>query len=233
MQHRTVSDVMTHGVVTARPGTPFKEIAELFERNDITAVPVVDERDHPLGIVSEADLLRKQAHLPDPQGHTGNLRGQPHDSALTDAETADGLMTSPAVCARPEWSIVEAARTMDREKIKRLPVVDEAGRLTGIVSRSDLLRLFLRHDTAIREEINRDILDRTLHLSPSAVRVTVNDGVVTLTGRVEQNDLVPVIERLCASVDGVVSVHQSIEHPLDDIGTRQRPGVSGSLGSHG
>ncbi|MFC9329258.1 CBS domain-containing protein [Kitasatospora sp. NPDC057015] len=213
MQHRTVRDVMTHGVVTARPDTPFKEIAELFERNGIAAVPVVDDRDQPLGIVSEADLLRTQAHLPDPQGHTVSLPADSRVSAVTAAETAEDLMTSPAVCARPEWSIVEAARTMDRERIKRLPVVDEAGRLTGIVSRSDLLRLFLRHDTAIREEIARDILDRTLHLAPGAVRVTVRDGVVTLAGRVEESGLIPVVERLCASVDGVVSVHQAIEHP--------------------
>ncbi|WP_329500472.1 CBS domain-containing protein [Kitasatospora herbaricolor] len=213
MQHRTVRDVMTPGVVTARPGTPFKEIAGLFERNGVAAVPVVDDRDRPLGVVSEADLLRTQARLPDPQGHSVSLPADSRDSAGTVAETAEGLMTSPAVCARPEWSIVEAARTMDREGIKRLPVVDEAGRLTGIVSRSDLLRLFLRHDTAIREEIARDILDRTLHLAPDAVRVTVRDGVVTLAGRVEEAGLIPVVERLCASVDGVVSVHQAIEHP--------------------
>lgn len=167
MQHRTVRDVMTPGVVTARPGTPFKEIAELFERNGIAAVPVVDDRDQPLGIVSEADLLRTQARLPDPQGHSVGRPTDSRDSGATAAETAEGLMTSPAVCARPGWSIVEAARTMDREGIKRLPVVDETGRLTGIVSRSDLLRLFLRHDTAIREEIARDILDRTCTSLPA------------------------------------------------------------------
>ncbi|MEU9126891.1 CBS domain-containing protein [Kitasatospora sp. NPDC048540] len=229
MQHRTVSDVMTRRVVTARPGTPFKEIAELLDRNGITAVPVVDDRNHPLGVVSEADLLRRQARLPDPQGHTGPLHGQP--DSLTGAETAESLMTSPAVCARPGWSVVEAARTMDRERIKRLPVVDETERLTGIVSRSDLLRLFLRHDTAIREEISRDVLDRTLNLAPGTVQVAVHEGVVTLSGRVERQDLLPVIERLCASIDGVVSVHQTIARLRDDIGAPQRPSTHEGLGS--
>ncbi|MFJ1706669.1 CBS domain-containing protein [Kitasatospora sp. NPDC088346] len=231
MQHPTVSDVMTRGVVTSLPGTPFKEIAELFERNGITAVPVVDDRDHPLGVVSEADLLRRQARLPDPQGHAGPLQGQPDDSSSTEAETADSLMTSPAICARPGWSVVEAARTTDRERIKRLPVVDETERLTGIVSRSDLLRLFLRNDTAIREKISREIPDRTLNLAPGTVQVTVQDGVVTLSGRVERQDLVPVIEHLCASIDGVVCVHRMIDPLRDDTGARLQPGVHEGLGS--
>ncbi|MCX4744773.1 CBS domain-containing protein [Kitasatospora sp. NBC_01287] len=218
MQHRTVHDVMTQGVVTARPDTPFKEVAGLFHRNDITAVPVVDDRDRPLGMVSEADLLRNEAVQPDPAGHSGAARLSPHERARAEAETAGALMTSPAITARPDWSIVEAARVMDREKVKRLPVVDEAGRLVGIVSRSDLLQIFLRHDAAIREEITHDVLGETLWLAPTAVEVTVHDGVVSLTGRVEQKSLIPIVERLCRSVDGVVAVHNALGHTVDDTG---------------
>ncbi len=236
MQHRTVHDVMTQGVVTARPDTPFKEIAALFHRNDITAVPVVDDQDRPLGMVSEADLLRKEAGLPDPEGHSSEAWMRPSDRARAEAETAGGLMTSPAITARPEWSIVEAARVMDRKKVKRLPVVDEAGRLRGIVSRSDLLQLFLRHDAAIREEISHDVLGQTLWLAPDAVRVAVQDGVVTLTGKVEQKSLIPIVERLCRSVDGVVSVHQTLTYTLDDtkldVGQPRDHGILGSRTGH-
>ncbi|MGW2402308.1 CBS domain-containing protein [Kitasatospora sp. NPDC001664] len=220
MQHRTVGDVMTREVVTAGPDTPFKEVAGLFHRNDITAVPVLDDQDRPLGMVSEADLLRKEAVLPDPDGHSPGRWLNPGDRARAEAETAGGLMTSPAVTARPGWSVPEAARAMDKYRIKRLPVVDEAGRLIGIVSRRDLLQVFLRHDAAIREEINHDVLGATLWLAADAVRADVTDGVVTLTGRLPRRSLIPVAERLCRAVDGVVAVHHTLDWAEDDTGQR-------------
>ncbi|MFI9366570.1 CBS domain-containing protein [Kitasatospora sp. NPDC053057] len=231
MQHRSVDAVMTREVVTARPDTPFKEIAALLDRNDITAVPVVDAQGRPLGMVSEADLIRKEAGVPDPGGRVPGLWMRPADQARAEAETAGGLMTSPAVTARPEWNVLEAARAMDRHKVKRLPVVDEAGRVVGIVSRRDLLQVFLRHDTAIREEITRDVLRETLRLAPEEVRASVHDGVVTLSGRVERKSLIPVIERLCRSVDGVVAVHQTLEYTVDDSEIElERPQAYGARG---
>ncbi|MFJ3788377.1 CBS domain-containing protein [Kitasatospora sp. NPDC090091] len=216
MQHRSVSDVMTREVVTARPDTPFKEIAALFHRNDITAIPVVDEQGRPLGLVSEADLIRKAAVLPDPEGRSPGRWLDAKDRARAEAETAGGLMTSPAVTARPGWSVPEAARAMDRHRVKRLPVVDEIGRLVGIVSRRDLLQVFLRHDTAIREEINHEVLGQTLRLAPGDVQVAVHDGVVTLKGRLPRRSLIPVTERLCRTVDGVVAVHRTLDWSEDD-----------------
>ncbi|MEV6579739.1 CBS domain-containing protein [Streptomyces sp. NPDC051582] len=186
MRHRSVADLMTPSAVTVRRATAFKEIARLLKEFDITAMPVIDEAGHPVGVVSEADLLRRR-----PVGG---------------AATAEQLMTSPAVTARPEWSVVRAARVMQRHRVKRLPVVDEEGRLVGILSRSDLIQLFLRRDHAIQAEILEDVLTRTLHLAPSAITVEVDDGLVTLSGTVPQPGLLPVVVRLCQSVDGVVDV---------------------------
>ncbi len=125
-------------------------------------------------------------------------------------------MTSPAVCARPDWSVVEAARTMEEHRVKRLPVVDDEGRLVGLVSRGDLLRVFLRTDRAIREEIIEDVLVRTLREPPSAVGVEVNHGQVRLSGSVRRASLVPVLVQLCQSVDGVVSVDHHLAAEVDD-----------------
>ncbi|MEU8925342.1 CBS domain-containing protein [Kitasatospora sp. NPDC048545] len=220
MQHRNVNDVMTHEVVTARPDTPVKEVAALFHRNDITAIPVIDDQGRPLGLVSEADLIRKEAVLPDPEGRYPGRWLDGKDRARAEAETAGGLMTSPAVTARPGWSVPEAARAMDKHKVKRLPVVDEAGRLVGIVSRRDLLQVFLRHDAAIRDEINHDVLGQTLWLTPGFVEVTVHNGVVTLNGRLPRRSLIPIAERLCRAVDGVVAVHVTLDWAEDDTGPR-------------
>ncbi|MEU0645002.1 CBS domain-containing protein [Streptomyces umbrinus] len=206
MQHRTVADLMTHDVVRARRDTPFKEIVELLAENDVTAVPVVDELDHPLGVVSEADLLRKCSAQTDPSSRTPVPHLEAWERAKAEGARAEELMSAPAVCARPEWTVAEAARLMALRNVRRLPVVDEADRLTGIVSRGDLLRIFLRRDDAIRDEITRDVLERTLCLAPSEVTVEVDEGQVTLRGSVEANSLIPIIERLCRNVDGVVSV---------------------------
>jgi CBS-domain-containing membrane protein len=216
MQHRRVHDVMTQEVVTARPATPFKDVAVLFHRNDITAVPVVDDQGRPLGMVSEADLIRKEAAAPDPEGRAPGAWMDARDRDRAEAETAGGLMTSPAVTARAEWTVLEAARAMDRHKMKRLPVVDEAGRLVGIVSRRDLLQVFLRNDAAIREEIEHDVLGGTLWLAPRTVDVTVHDGVVTLAGVLPRRSMVLIAVRLCRSLDGVVAVHEELGYTEDD-----------------
>lgn len=176
MHHRTVAELMTRDVVRARRDLPFKEIVKLLAENDVTAMPVVDELDRPMGVVSEADLLRKSADLTDPTGRTPIPHLEAWERAKAEGARAEELMSAPAVCARPEWTVVEAARLMEVQDVKRLPVVDETDKLLGIVSRRDLLRVFLRHDDAIREEINRDVLQQTMGLAPSAVTVEVRQG---------------------------------------------------------
>ncbi|MGH3309994.1 MAG: CBS domain-containing protein [Streptomyces sp.] len=216
MQHRTVHDLMTRAVVRVHRDTGLKEIAELLANYDITALPVVDDDEHPVGVVSEADLLGKQAGLPDPTGLLSAHEAGPGSHTPSEAGAAYELMTSPAIVARPEWNVVEAARVMADRAVKRLPVVDEADRLIGILSRSDLLCVFLRRDDAIHEEITRDVLEGTLGLAPGQLTVDVTDGSVTLHGEVTPSHLVPVVERLCQSVDGVVKVRSHLTRRPDD-----------------
>ncbi|CAM5298331.1 CBS domain-containing protein [Streptomyces viridifaciens] len=221
MRHRIVGELMTSAVVHVRPDTGFKEIARLFAEHDITAVPVLDQEDRPLGLVSEADLLLNEAAREDPAGLLLTPDLPPRERARSRATTAVGLMTAPAVCARPEWTVVEAARLMQSERVKRLPVVDEAGRLVGIVSRSDLLRVFLRHDTAIREEIRAEVLRRVLGIDPDALDVQVHNGRVTLTGTLDHHGQAPVVERLCRSVDGVVDLTSHLSHRTEAAALHQ------------
>ncbi|MGX1372636.1 CBS-domain-containing membrane protein [Streptomyces canus] len=230
MWHRTVSDLMTTSVVKVRRDTGFKELAKLLAEHDITAVPVVDDEDHAVGVVSEADLLRKEAAQLDPAGLLPVLRPRPTDRAKAEATTAEGLMSSPAVTARPQWTAVEAAQVMERHHVKRLPVVDEADRLVGLVSRADLLRVFLRGDSAIREEISGEVLLRTLGIAPGTVTAQVIDGRVALKGTVERKSLVPVLIRLCQGVDGVVDVSAELQHRVDDTATEAEAEASRRAG---
>lgn len=223
MKHQKVRDLMSDAVVRVQRGTPFKEIAHLLQEYDITAVPVVDEENRPVGVVSEADLLQKMwGGDPDgspevqgsPEAHysPGSPEYDAHDersrpgTAKASATDAAGLMTSPALCARENWSVVDAARVMARHGIKRLLVVDEGGALIGVVSRGDLLRVFLRTDRAIRTEIIEEALVGALGLAPSSVQVDVTHGHVVLSGRLPGEVSVSVLEEHCRRVDGVVAV---------------------------
>lgn len=215
LKHRTVSDLMTHAVVRVRPDTPFKEIVKKLADHDITAVPVVDDEDHPVGVVSEADLLRRQAGLPEPAGLPALLDAPPSEP-VRQGTTADALMSAPAVVGRPQWSVVEAARAMDQAGIKRLPVVDDTGRLVGIVSRADLLRIIA---AARPEKIASG--DEALEISATArlrdadtifatcPHVTVADGVVHLWGQVRSQ-----AERDAArvAVEGIEGINGVEDH---------------------
>ncbi|MEU4983043.1 CBS domain-containing protein [Streptomyces sp. NPDC021969] len=205
MKHQRVRDLMSDAVVRVQRGTPFKEIAHLLLEYDITAVPVVDEENRPVGVVSEADLLQKMWGG-EPDGSPEHAEWSRASAGKADATDAAGLMTSPPLCALESWSVVDAARVMARHRIKRLLVVDGDGRLAGVVSRSDLLRVFLRTDRAIRTEIIEEALVKALGLAPSSVQVDVAHGHVVLSGRLPAHVSAPLLEEHCRSVDGVVAV---------------------------
>lgn len=218
MQHRKVRDLMTRDVVSARYDTPFKEIVRLLTENEITALPVVDDGGRPIGVVSEADLLRKTGDQPGLTGRPPLPNLEAWERAKAQGARAEELMSAPAVCAGPDWTVIEAAQLMEAQEVKRLPVVDETDRLLGIVSRRDLLRVFLRQDRAIRDEIEHDVLRGTVGLAPSQVTVDVKDGRVELRGVIESRSLIPVIMRLCSSVDGVIAVTDHLSYRIDDSG---------------
>ncbi|MEV6591068.1 CBS domain-containing protein [Streptomyces acidicola] len=224
-QHSTVSEVMTRDVVTVRPDTPFKEITSVLSSHGISAVPVADARGAPMGLVSEADLLRKQAEQP--AGGQAAAPGWPREKAKARAENAAGLMTTPVVTAHADWTVGQAAREMDRHRVKRLLVVDEADHITGIVSRSDLLHVYLRPDEEIREEIRADVLKGMLRLGGDEVQVQVHDGVVTLRGEVENHSTAQIAERLARGVEGVVTIRPLIDYAIDDRAAedQRQPGI--------
>ncbi|MER6221276.1 CBS domain-containing protein [Streptomyces sp900105755] len=207
-----VSDVMTHTVLALRDGAAFKEIVKALQQWQVSAAPVLDDGGRVVGVVSEADLLHREEARTGGEVGYGQVRP---GSAVAEAAsvTAAALMTTPAVTVRPEAPLPEAARTMARHGVKRLPVVDADGLLQGVVSRADLLKVFLRDDEDIAEEIRREILPHLFPDSAEPVRVRVRDGVVTLTGRVPDTALVPVAAGWVRGVDGVVAVDCALAGP--------------------
>jgi CBS domain-containing protein len=212
-----VRDVMTTEVVTAEPSTPFKEIAGRLAQHRISAVPVVDADRRVLGIVTEADLLLKQEH-PDPKATIPLIwtKRRRQERTKAAAAVAAKLMTTPPVTVPPTATVTEAARRMHTARVKRLPVVDEEGRLVGIVSRADLLKVFTRPDDAIRCELMEDVIVGDFMMNPSRFFIDVDDGVVVLQGRVERRSLIPYLVRTVHGVEGVVRVENRLTFDVDD-----------------
>src|SRR6185369_809501 len=156
MRRWTVGDVMTGKVVSVTADTPYKQIVKSLQRHRVSAVPVVNDEGHVIGVVSEADLLPK-LETPD-ETMFGRNKHRRRIRAKARGDIASELMSAPAVTIGPEAAIPAAARVMDSERVKRLPVVDDQGRLVGVISRSDLLRPFLRADDEIRAEIRDQVL---------------------------------------------------------------------------
>jgi CBS domain-containing protein len=205
--HATVKDVMTTEVVTVRQETTFKEVAATLRRYRVSALPVVDDAGRVIGVVSEADLLAKEA-LADPGVMAEVLRHA--DVRKAEGLTAGDLMTRPAVTAAPGDPVGQAARMMHFMGVKRLPVVNSGGELTGIVSRSDVLAVFDRPDEDIRKDI---VLAHEFLTDPRLFTVTVESGVVTMEGCPETAALGRALVRKARHVPGVVAVRDRLTYP--------------------
>jgi CBS domain-containing protein len=215
--HSLVKDLMTTPVVTVGPQTPFKEIVARLAERRVSAVPVVDDAGLVLGVVSEADLLLKEEH-PDPDADlplfwTKRRRAE-HDKAA--ATVARDLMTVAVVSIPPEATAAEAARRMHTANIKRLPVLGEGGRLLGIISRADLLRVFNRPDQAIRREIIDEVIVGEFMTDPDRFFIQVHEGVVVLEGQVERRSLLPYLVRAVHGVEGVVRIENRLTYDVND-----------------
>jgi CBS domain-containing protein len=216
--HSLVKDLMTTQVATVGPETPFKEIVARLAEHRVSAAPVVDDDGLVLGVVSEADLLLKE-EFPDPDQDiplfwTKRRRLEREKAA---ASTARDLMTVAVVAISPDATVPEAARRMHTANVKRLPVVDERGRLVGIISRVDLLKVFGRPDQDIRREILDEVILGGFMLDPSRFLIQVHDGVVVLEGRVERLSLLPWVVRAVHGVEGVVRVENRLAYDVDDL----------------
>jgi CBS-domain-containing membrane protein len=216
MKQWTVDDVMTTKAVAVSPDTPYRSVVDLLVSHRFSAVPVVDEFQRVLGVVSEADLLRKIEYAGDEQPRIFEGRRHRGDRGKAIARTAGQLMTSPAFVVLTGTSIAAAARQMDKEDVKRLPVVDDLGRLIGVVSRADLLKTHLRPDDEIRADVEGGVLRTFLAEESKGVRVDVSEGVVTLTGMVDRWSATDITERLTRQVAGVVDVVNKLGFEYDD-----------------
>jgi CBS domain-containing protein len=220
----TVRDVMTREVVSVREFTSYKQLVEILLEHGVSAVPVVDDGLHVQGVVSEADLIEKEARDARDESEQRHPVSRAARTARSKARaaTAGTLMTGPAITIRPDAPLSVAALRMSRHNIKRLPVVDAFGLLLGIVSRSDLLKPYLRRDADIRDEVLARVLAGEMCVDPHSISVDVREGVVTLAGRMESEPVARETAAMVRAVDGVVDVIDRL-HAYPRFDAAERP----------
>lgn len=219
MSHQKVKDVMSTDVATALEVTSFKDVARILASWDVSALPVVDRDRRVLGVVSAADLLVKQGKQEFGQSRALLSRWRERrDRRRATATTAAQLMTRPAITVDADSTVAAAARLLTRHHVKRLLVVNEDGKLVGIVSRKDLLTVFLRKDKDIRAAIVEQVFERGLGIAvtPDTVTVEVHDGGVVLTGELDLKSQVSLVTDMTKHVDGVVDVTVSVTYRHDN-----------------
>jgi len=201
---------MTTDVVTVAADTPYKGVLQRLLEADVSGVPVVDDDRRLLGIITEADLVAKEAY----PGHRRRALAlladiasarDHHWVAKSTGSTAAEIMTTRVATCAPDEDVHSVARRMLRDEVKRVPVVEE-GRVVGIVSRQDLLAVFDRPDEAVAAEIHRLLGDSLRMPEKTHVQAGVHDGVVTLTGDVHYRWDVGIVVSLVTNVRGVIEV---------------------------
>lgn len=214
MREPNVASVMTTQVVTASPETLFRDLVEMLTEKRISAVPVVDSAGRPIGVVSEADVLAKQ------EFH-GGRDDIPHDRAGRDrwyralGHTAGEVMTTPVRTVQAYDRLSVAARLLAAAKVRRLFVTDRLGRLVGVVSRRDLLRVYRYTDDDLRAQV--EALLAEIDVPPGAVGVRVDAGVVTVDGELDRRRHVDATVRAVRALPGVVGVCNNLRYLVDDV----------------
>jgi CBS domain-containing protein len=216
-RHRTVSDVMTRRVHVAAPLAPFKQLVRLVEENRVSAIPIVDQKGIPIGIVSESDLLLKERrHELEATGDLLHIQRRRNWRSKAEGTIASEVMTSPVITIESDAGLSQAARLMQEKNVRRLVVVDERGRIAGIVSRSDLLQVFLRTDEELSDEISSKLIPALLLSSTQSVVVDVRWNLVTLSGGVDRKSDAEILTRMTGELDGVVGVVDQMSYRWDD-----------------
>jgi CBS domain-containing protein len=207
-------EMMSTPVVTVRPETPLKAVAEAMAAHRVSGVPVVDGDGRLVGIVAESDFLAKMEDGPR-RGFRGWLARILRPGRVPAPRTARDLMTTPVITAGPDATVRELARLMAAHDVNRIPIVED-GRVVGIVTRADILRTLARPDPAITEEV-RWRLATDLWIDTSRIDVATRDGIVTIAGTVDTRTEAQLVARWAAATDGVVGVDVSrLRYRFDD-----------------
>ena len=210
-----LNELMTPDVITIGPDAPLKEAARRMIEARVSGLPVTDDSGALVGIVTEADFVKEEAGRRSAQ-RARLLRWLHREPVTDDEHWVRDVMTSHVITLPADADHAEAARVMEHEGIKRIPVVDETGRLIGVISRSDILRAFARPDSEIIRELSDDVIRRVLWIDQKRVKIGCENGNLTLSGQLETRSDAQLLVELAKRLDGVVSVKDRLSWEIDN-----------------
>lgn len=215
----TAKDIMSSSpLITVTPDASLQEIARVLTDYRISGVPVVTDEGKLVGIVSEADLLPKEAgnHL-----RTIFVWSEKAKRLLRKFEgtTARELMTAEVITAHEATPVKSLASMMIANQINRVPIV-RGDKPVGIVSRNDVLKVFSRSDKTLEGEIKSQVA-KDLGTVEHGLAITVHEGVVSMSGRIALRTEADLIASFVRTIDGVVAVDtKNLTFEYDDVITR-------------
>lgn len=216
MREPTAADMMNRHVITAAPDTSFKELVATMITHGLDALPVIDLAGRLTGVVADVDVLTKLEfhggadHPPLLAG--ARRRARWHKSS---GLTAADLMTAPTTTVTENTPLTTAVHALANDSERRLYVVEHSGHLVGVLTRHDALKLFLRNDSAILADLERELAGTAGPDHQIAIRVT--DGLVTLDGTLTLHSTVERANSVACHVPGVIAVHNNLRYDVDDL----------------
>jgi CBS domain-containing protein len=227
-----VREVMSTDLEVIGPDASYKDAVAAMLHRGVSGLPVVDRQNVLVGIVTEADLIRRQGFAHQHRHRALSLLGHllagadPYIVRRTEGLTVADVMTQPVVRASPDDDVRAVARLMVRRGVKRLPVVED-GHVVGLVARPDLLRLFDRPDAELAASVTATLADPLVGPEHQQIAVDVRDGVVSLSGSVLHPSDISVATAIAGAMPGVIDVTTSLsarepEPGLDNLDIRLR-----------
>jgi CBS-domain-containing membrane protein len=208
-------ELMTTDVITIAPDAPLKEAARRMIEAKVSGLPVTDAGGALIGIITEADFVKEEAGRRSEQ-RAGLLRWLHRDDVHHGERRVADVMTKEVVTLTEDDEHIDAARLMNREGVKRLPIVSADGVLVGLISRRDILRVFARPDAEIIGELSDHVVRKVLWIDARRLAIGCQDGNVTLTGRLETRSDAQLLVELARRLDGVVSVADHLTWDIDN-----------------
>jgi CBS domain-containing protein len=217
-----LNDLMTRDVITIGPDAPLKEAARRMIEAGVSGLPVTDDTGSLVGVITEADFVKEEANRR-AKRRARLLRWLDREEPDHHHRTVGDVMTREVLTLGPEADHAEAARLMKKSNIKRVPVVSKTGEMVGVVSRGDILRAFARPDAAIIDEIETRVMGEILWIDRTLVRITCEEGNVTLAGELDTRTDAALLAELTRRLDGVVSVDNLLTWKVDNTKLQMVP----------
>ena len=210
-----VRDLMTTDILTVGPEASLKEAARRMLEGEISGLPVINDDGNLVGIITEADFMATEADRRVTR-RAGLLRLLVRDAEIPSHERLVGdVMTADVKVIGPESDHAEAARLMEKEGIKRIPVVAD-GQLIGLIARADMLKAYVRSDQEIIDEIQGHVMKDILWIDSRRVEIECVDGNVIVSGHLETKSDASLLIELTRRLDGVTSVSDHLTWEVDN-----------------